>query len=154
MLFTMQAARGWLAQFHAKKSYSGGNILLPACMEKKKSIFFLPGELKINVSFYCLGLSYSKTWAKISAGVKQYSCSGWRVLQPAEPDGVYFLFYQIKGYLHLTPNLTKRFANRSIKDDKSHAYSHLLLSNKSGLCCQHSTPRLKLTPRPVLFPAR
>lgn len=121
---------------------------------KKKIHFFLLGELKINVSFYYLGLSYSKMWAKISAAVKQHSCSGWRVLQPAEPDGVHCLFEQIKGYLHLTPNLTKRFPNGNIKVDKSNPYSHLLLNNELGLPHQHSTPRLKLTPRLVLLPVR
>lgn len=35
ILFTMQAAAGWLAQFHAKKSCAGGNILPPACRKKK-----------------------------------------------------------------------------------------------------------------------
>lgn len=49
----MQAAAGCLAQFHAKKSCAGVNVLLPVCRKKKKkkSPFVLLGKLKINVSF-------------------------------------------------------------------------------------------------------
>lgn len=39
ILFTTQAAAGWLARFHAKKSCAGGNILPPA--RRKRKIHFV-----------------------------------------------------------------------------------------------------------------